>query len=617
MKSLKTKKKKKKSKEQQDSTPIESLSKKEKKALKLQRKKEKEQEDYEKRAAKLEREAEKQSIKNRKALKKIITDYQKPTTLTRDEWEFYKKIGRPAPEGDQNYLELFDDLMIHDLRVMMNTTFIGPNGQEMSSNHRVADLIMDELSSAGFKPMWGKTGLGTNIVVLRHKKYPGVVFKIALDKYGIADNINDERFYNRFPDMYARFICRHPTGIVSVQEAYAPILGKDRMDDLKGRAYDMITRLEKDYIIVDLSPVNYKNYGITRDGRLVIIDGSDLIRKPKGVDLMRCKKRIGMLENGKTAVCGHKLQYTEDYNRVICPVCEAVYMPWDLKPRVVTSEEESLLMINTGMTPSEMRQLNKYIDQLIEKYHEEHPEENEPLDDQKVDAELTVDDLDLPDDESRQRFQDELKKLEDAEHTGESQLIGDNDIFGIDKDDDDEEDEDEEYGDGVSASDDQDANLSLSDMFRRDLYETFGVRDEVRRLAEEEETDDDEEDELEDEEPVPAETKLSAEITNEVEVITPSMDVESHASVGEDETEGGVLVQPPDSQASLDVVYSEDPCALNIALTGSLSKAFSENGPAIYMSLDGGDEYIELMSGSTFGQLLGKLLENKGLDYIK
>lgn len=592
----------------------------------------------EKNRAKLEAKAEKQAKKNRKELEEVLVDYRVPEKLTDDERKFYKKIGKIIP--GQNYLELFTDDVIHDLKLIMKATFKDKEGKAISSNQNKFLVIKDELEHLGFKD----AGLGTNIGVLRHKKYPGVVFKIALDNLGIDDNINDQWLSRVNSDMYARFICRHPSGIVSVQEAYATILTKDRMGDFIGQAYDMLTRLERDYVIADMSPVNYKNYAVSRDGRLVIIDGSDLIPIPPGKDLLRCKKIAGF-KNGKRKFCGAKLHYTADYNRLVCPVCGRVFVPSELRPKVEITEEARLMLVNTGLSKKEMKDLCKYTDELIAESGFTVPErekEEEPKIESKKKTKgiSSIDDLDLPDymkDMIKNHPEEAAKKLEGAKDLMK--------LLGIKKKDKVEEDPFDHSED--ADEDDEDEDFVMEELPNGEPPE---------ENYEPDEEDDDEDESDEDDDLDPSELKWpksmqefmdeeSEELTNDQHRITPDKDAlntsvdvdvkvvnkvadvesidesytdqdeafsvaQSSTSIGEGDTTGVTVYNRSDEKASLEVEYSEDPCALNVFIKGDVVKAFSENGPSIFVAFDENPEdWKEVITPEMLGKMVAEAIK--------
>ena len=597
------------------------LSKKEKKRKKKAEKKLKKQQKLEKKRVKIEKKADKENKKQRKELKGILVDYHVSDSLIPEEKAFYKKVGK-IQEG-QNYLEMFTDDVIHDLKLIMKASFTdGTSGTAISNNHDKARVIMEELGAIGFK----NVGLGTNIITLRHKKYPGVVFKIALDSYGIDDNINDEWLYRRHPDMYARFICRHQTGLVSVQEAYATILSKERMQDFIGQAYDMLTRLERNYVIVDLSPVNYKNFAVTRDGRLIIIDGSDLVPIPHGVDLLRCKKVVGS-KKGKLIRCGGKLHYTANYNRLECPVCENICMPIEMKPKVEITEEQRMILVNNGLTRKEQKALDEYVDELIVQSGFKLPERKEESKEKKSAGKkpktpvLDFPNIQFDDEEHKQKVMGQVAEL--------SKQLGWGNPFAQDgEEDEDNEDthEDqvkEDLPEGDPPEENYEGDDSVEDVDNTDedgyiILESIGERldraDRENRLDKHGITSSDAETQVQ-EQHTPEVVEVVDVQTNEVKDTNPASEdfVSAYdTSMGEGEFDTGVSVYSGSGDASTDVEFSEDPCALNIMITGDIKEAFMENGPSVFIATSEDPEnWVEIMPPALFGKIVQQLVDKR------
>jgi chaperonin cofactor prefoldin len=235
--------------------------------------------------------------------------------------DVYKhKIG--IPDLSQNWLELFHGTVIDDLFTIMHNN---------SDNQLKSDYVEDLLKPFGFTSDGG--GLGTNILVLTNPYYPGVVFKIALDENGIADNFNDCLLQEQIPQ-YARVYARHPSGLVTVQERYF-VMKPEYMKLYKHKILEALEVLSKDYLIADLTPNMLLNYGIDRQGNFVFIDGSDLypLKQIKAKDRLRCKNIIGSYKNGELKYCRGKCKYNEDFSQMVCEKCGKTYIPIELRPR--------------------------------------------------------------------------------------------------------------------------------------------------------------------------------------------------------------------------------------------------------------------------------------------
>ena len=86
---------------------------------------------------------------------------------------------------------------------------------------------------------------------------------------------------------------------------------------------------------------------------------------------------------------------------------------------------------------------------------------------------------------------------------------------------------------------------------------------------------------------------------------------QSSTLVGEGDTDE-VQVYDSETPASLDVEFSEDPLAINIAISGDIVEAFSENGPSVFISLEEDpDDWIEIIPPATFGKLIKQLVDKR------
>lgn len=263
--------------------------------------------------------------------------------LTSAEYQHYQRIGVPDPS--QNWLELFTPAVVSDLFEIMKSS---------SDNPEKADYILKELAFYHFEAV----GLGTNVLTVANPAYPGVVFKIALDVYGLADNYNDEvlcDLVNRIlveagkKPRYTKCLVRHPTGIVSVQERKVLMKTQDRLDQYRGSILKTLDLLQKKFLIVDLSPTLYQfNYGIDRDGNWCFIDASDLYPLERIKTKLVCNTAIGSHpKTGKILYCGGSLHYNEDYSAVVCDRCGKEYIPSHFRPN--TKEEEVMSMTLSAM----------------------------------------------------------------------------------------------------------------------------------------------------------------------------------------------------------------------------------------------------------------------------
>lgn len=267
--------------------------------------------------------------------------------LTSDQVRKYREIGEP--DVTQNYLELFTPSVVSDLFTIMRSC---------SDSHRKSDYVSQELGDLGFEDV----GLGTNIMTMSHPVYPGVVFKVALDDYGLADNFNDCILQDIVPK-YAPVYARHPSGIVTVQKR-GVLMTDNQMSVLYPKIMALLKELSKHFLVADLSPDMFLNYAIDRDGDFMIIDGSDLYPLHQLKDKIRCTKIIGEHKNtGALKYCEGKLEYTEDFKYLVCKKCGREYNPLQFRPKKEVKEMSKLLF--DGMSLDEMMALEDEAIQTI------------------------------------------------------------------------------------------------------------------------------------------------------------------------------------------------------------------------------------------------------------
>ena len=292
--------------------------------------------------------------------------------------DYYKyEIG--VPDLSQNWLELFHGTVIDDLFTIMHSN---------SDNQLKSDYVEELLEPFGFTSKGG--GLGTNILVLTHPYYPGVVFKIALDENGIADNFNDCLLQDMVPQ-YARVYARHPSGLVTVQERYF-VMKPEWMSLYRNDILHALKELSKDFLIADLTPSMVLNYGIDRKGKFVFIDGSDLypLKQIKAKDRLRCVAVTGSDKNGELKRCRGKCKYNDDFSQMICEKCGRTYIPIELRPR---KEEYNMKNIfSDGFTIDDREELERRSREamrtgIFEPYYPDHLMNNNDEEDEEDMAE--------------------------------------------------------------------------------------------------------------------------------------------------------------------------------------------------------------------------------------
>lgn len=178
---------------------------------------------------------------------------------------------------------------------------------EITDNNLRADEIMDVLSDYDFKEL----GCGTNRICVKKKGYPYAI-KIALDGRGIMDN-NIE--FNIFNDPELRehndvTLSYENSGLILLSQK-VPTMKSEDFEYFKKDIYKILKRLSKTYILNDIGPRSFKNWGIFNE-KPIIIDFAYLSRV-KDAKIKVCNK------------CSGKLHYTTDFIQMQCEDCGKLF----------------------------------------------------------------------------------------------------------------------------------------------------------------------------------------------------------------------------------------------------------------------------------------------------
>lgn len=286
--------------------------------------------------------------------------------LTPNEIRIYRQIGEPIPGTD--YLELFTDELVDWLNRIRKS--------DMPAHHKVAHMNQkgSMLQVLGFEEL----DVGTNVYAMHNAKYPGVVFKFAIDDYGIADNFNDVWLYRKLPDLCCKVFAVHPTGIVSVQERKVAFRKQERFATFIPQVKQILHRLEKEFVLVDIGLDKIRNYCINPDGTIGLVDASDIFPIPTEYNFFKCRDLVGTKGSGrhkKYVICGGKLEYDSIYGSLVCCKCGKSFNPSTIR---LDKKEVRLMFPTNGMTEDEWDELNQM---LAETYLNRKTTESENSDD--------------------------------------------------------------------------------------------------------------------------------------------------------------------------------------------------------------------------------------------
>ena len=193
---------------------------------------------------------------------------------------------------------------------------------------KIENLLMEDFTTKS---------LGTNRLILlsNSKKYKHLIFKVAGDSHGIEANYRE--FYNG--DLCEKRLTKSYSisnnGVFLVQERVTPFTS-DMMKKYKKDVRKMLKHLEDKILLVDCKLSNFANFGIRKNGDIVLLDHGDTIpltmyKNGKVVNLMeesnvslRCKEyKKGTLTSKNPEPCNGKLEYSKNYDYFICKKCGA------------------------------------------------------------------------------------------------------------------------------------------------------------------------------------------------------------------------------------------------------------------------------------------------------
>jgi predicted RNA-binding Zn-ribbon protein involved in translation (DUF1610 family) len=199
---------------------------------------------------------------------------------------------------------------------------------DMDDNNEKVEVIKEILG-----PKFSELGPGTN----RYGTLgpDGYCHKIAMDRRGIVDNITE---FKRAPEMdWVSPKVYETNGVILVAEN-VELLSKEEFRANRDQILAICEQLSHQYIFTDIGYAlkNFCNWGIRKNGDLVVLDTGYLIPILGNEEAMRCP------------VCGAKLQYNRNYTGFTCSKCSTQFQFIDLYRRLTNKFEEETFADITG-----------------------------------------------------------------------------------------------------------------------------------------------------------------------------------------------------------------------------------------------------------------------------
>lgn len=210
--------------------------------------------------------------------------------------------------------ELIKALYIHALRI------------DIEDNNDKADIVQELLG-----PNFSELGTGTNRYAATGPD--GYCHKIALDRRGIVDNMTELKRTTEIefcsPKVYE---CNGP---ILIAEDVALITREEFIAN-RDNILQICGELAKNYIFTDIGyqGKNYCNWGIRRNGDLVVLDTGYIIPRLGNEEAMQCP------------FCGEELHYNTTYTGFYCAnkKCSNVELSFiDIYRRINTNSLEAKL----------------------------------------------------------------------------------------------------------------------------------------------------------------------------------------------------------------------------------------------------------------------------------
>lgn len=155
----------------------------------------------------------------------------------------------------------------------------------------------------------------------------GYAVKIALDRMGKTDNKREFKYAKvLYPSVIKVYECLE-TGLIATFE-YITIFSLDDYYDNQSKMREILKEISQNFLVGDIgiSQHNYVNWGTRTDGSIAILDFAYI---------------YSLSYKGFVCTCEDEgvLQFDNDYNYLICPICRKKWSFGDVRKRITKQDE--------------------------------------------------------------------------------------------------------------------------------------------------------------------------------------------------------------------------------------------------------------------------------------
>ena len=246
---------------------------------------------------------------------------------------------------------------------------------DIDSNNEKVDIIKELCG-----PEFTELGPGTNRLGIMGPD--GYCHKIALDRRGIVDNITE---FRRSPELeWVAPKAYECNGVILISEN-VELMSKEDFIANKGNILEICEQLSRIYIFTDIGYAmkNFCNWGIRRNGELVILDTGYLIPRVGNEEAMTCP------------ICGRPLEYNRYFTGFHCKKCTVNFSFIDVYRRMSNKLEKELYEDMKGFELPDFSHFNStfYNNSMMKGGHLFYGIGEEPKDDEPIAGNLRYEDI--------------------------------------------------------------------------------------------------------------------------------------------------------------------------------------------------------------------------------